>query len=530
MFIATRLLPAAFVLSLLVAVPAQAAQKPITGKLSKRGYTIVAIAANGKARAVTAKGQTFRVVPPAGTVTLHLRGADGVYAGPVVVKQNSSKKVVIGVKAGAKLGLVKVLKGYAKLKTKLAGRFVASNLTARASKGVPLGAGVFGRVRSSSSAALAGVGRDQDGDGLPGAFDVDDDGDLVLDNFERSAQRAQIRATIAQNQPPGGPQPPPPGAPQPPAGGAASQFRIFSNFKLDLEQSLNANASAVSDAQIDAAMSTAQTLAIQVASGDVELDCGGLSYCSAGGTGTTLEGGRRFPDDFDTDSDGFGALAVGPTGDFQLKTGATATAIGSGDAFVERVVTGGVETQLPGVLNYAFSTTPALTSWSAGGASGSITYPVLPGAPGTRANPITLSGAGEAIVTMTFWRPQRKAIAGSGEGTGWVDIGRLRYTADVPNAPRAESDPPGAGPGNCPGSTYTAASPNLTADSEGVLDGESDHPADPANTLTFSVNLSQCLASRGIAWTAGQVLQVDIQARSEFGDNAAQKISFVRGA
>jgi hypothetical protein len=89
----------------------------------------------------------------------------------------------------------------------------------------------------------------------------------------------------------------------------------------------NAHAAAVSDAQIDAAMSTAQTLAIQVAPGQVELDCGGLSYCSKGGTGTTLEGGGRFPDDFEADGDGFGVLAVGPTGDFQLRTGARAAAM-----------------------------------------------------------------------------------------------------------------------------------------------------------------------------------------------------------
>jgi hypothetical protein len=242
-----------------------------------------------------------------------------------------------------------------------------------------------------------------------------------------------------------------------------------------------------------------------------------------------LEGNRPFPAAFDTDGDGFGTLTAGPTGDFQLRTGAKAPEIGSGDAFVERITTGGSETQLPGVLNYAFSTTPALTSWSEGGRSGTISYPVAPGTPGTPGSPIGVSGSGDVIVTMTFWRPQRKAIPGSAEGSGWVDIGRLKYTADVPNGP---SDPgggdPGRGPGNCPGSTYSTSDPNLTVTGDGVLDSASDRPSDPANALTFSINLTQCLASAGKTWGSGQALSVDVQARSEFGDNAAQMLRFRR--
>ena len=55
-----------------------AALKPITGKLNKRGYTVIALAANGEARSVIAKGGSFRIVPPAARVTLQLRAPDGV--------------------------------------------------------------------------------------------------------------------------------------------------------------------------------------------------------------------------------------------------------------------------------------------------------------------------------------------------------------------------------------------------------------------------------------------------------------------
>jgi hypothetical protein len=439
---ATRFaLTLAVLASLALAAPAQAKPKPITGKLSKAGYTVIALAANGKARAVKAHGKRFSVVPPASKVTLHLRDAAGIYAGPVVIARKGSKKVVLGVKAGAKLGSVRVLDGYGKLENALATRYVSPSAAARAKQGVPIGAGVFGRVRATSN-GVSGAGRDLDGDGLPGAFDVDDDGDLVLDNFERSPVP---RARAAQVPPPPGAPPPgapPPGAP-PPA--SASQFRVFSNFKLDMGESLNANAATVTDAQIDATMARATGLAIQVAAGgQVELDCGGLTYCSTGGTGTAMEGGQPFPGAFDADGDGFGLLTAGPTGDFQLRTGATASQIGTGNAFVERITNDGAETQLPGILNYAFSTTPALRSWSAaGGSSGTVTYPVPAGAPGTPGFPILLPPSGDAIVTLTFWRPQRKAIPGSGEGDGWVDIGRLKYTADVPNGPSGPS--PAAG-------------------------------------------------------------------------------------
>jgi len=523
----TALIAAAFVF-VATAAPASAKPKPISGKLSKPGYTVIALASNGKARATAAKGRNFKVTPPAKKVTLHLRSADGVYAGPIVVGAKGKKRAIVGVKAGAKLGAVKIRKGYAKPKRKLSKRFVDGSVTARAKKGVPLGAGLFGRVKVKAAGA-AGQGRDQDGDGLPGAFDVDDDGDLVLDNVEARSTKA-VRMTAEA------PPPTPPGGVPGPAPPAAGGFSVFSNLKLDLSESLNANAGAVTDAQIDAVMSKHQTLAIQVPSGDVELDCGGLSYCSKGGTGIAMGNGgnpdpaNAFPDAFDSDGDGFGLLKAGSTGDFQLLTGAKAAEIGSGDAFVERVRRGGAETEIPGILNYVFSTTPALKSWTEGATSGTVTYPVPGGGAGTAASPIPVSATGDVIVTMTFWRPQRKAIPGSGEGSDWVDIGRLRYTADVPNAPvvAAPGAPGGRGPGNCASSTYSSTDPNLKVGGDGVEDSSADRPSTPTNTLTFSVNLTQCLGAAAITWSSGETLQVDIQARSNFGDNAAQKVSFRR--
>jgi hypothetical protein len=54
----------AFSLAVLAAsAPAAAAPKPITGKLSKRGYTVIALPANGKAKSVRVTTARFRLGP-----------------------------------------------------------------------------------------------------------------------------------------------------------------------------------------------------------------------------------------------------------------------------------------------------------------------------------------------------------------------------------------------------------------------------------------------------------------------------------
>src|SRR5215211_824897 len=93
---------------------AGAAPRALSGKLSKKGYTVIALATNGRARTTVARPR-FKLVPPGSRVTLHLRGRDGHYAGPVVVGR-AGKRSIVGVKAGAKLGRVRVRNGYATAK------------------------------------------------------------------------------------------------------------------------------------------------------------------------------------------------------------------------------------------------------------------------------------------------------------------------------------------------------------------------------------------------------------------------------
>ena len=77
--------------------------------------------------------------------------------------------------------------------------WIDPGLSARAKKGVPIGAGRAGLVRTKLP-RRGGPG-DRDLDGIPNGIDVDDDGDLILDGYDRPAaastsadltQRAQL--------------------------------------------------------------------------------------------------------------------------------------------------------------------------------------------------------------------------------------------------------------------------------------------------------------------------------------------------
>lgn len=517
--------------SLLAAASPGLGAAPISAKVPS-GYRLVALSPSGTATIAKATRGRVVVRPTTPRVTLHLIGPGGVYAGPVVVGAAAKRRVVVGVRAGAKIGTIRIVKGVAVAKPAEAA--IDRARTAVARKGAPIGARSFGLVRSTAKGP-SGAGRDRDLDGVPSAFDIDDDGDMILDNLDSGATVARV-AEIPTGPPPLGPPPlgTPPGTPTAPGpeSGAAAAPRIFSNLKLAIDGSLNVNAG-VTQAAIDAAVSGSATLAISVPAGDeVELDCGALTYCAAGGTGRALAGGA-FPSAFDADGDGLGTIAAGSTGDFQLAPGAPSSRIGSGDAFIWRVTTGGRESLIPGVLNYQFVTTPAVTSYRVGTAPATtVTYPVAASGSGTSVSPIEVPAVGTVSVDLTIWRPQRAAIAAAGEAGDWVDIGGLTYSIDLPNAPSAGAGAPGGrGPGLCESRFLSSGDGSLGAGTDGLSDGAADRAPSPANTVNLAVDLTGCVAdAAGESWDPGETLKVDIQARTNDGDNAAQAIWFRRSA
>lgn len=529
---------------LAASAPAEAAKKPITGKLSERGYTVIALGASGKAKAVRANPK-FKLRPLARRVTLHLRARDGTYAGPVVIgKKRHGRLAILGVEAGARLGNVKVnqRKGYAKV-TRLAKRFVDGKREARAKKGVPIGAGNFGRVRSKDT--HGGAPGDPDLDGVPDPLDIDDDGDLVLDDNDRSGA---ARASQAEN-----------------------EFHVFPRLTVPLDATTNANAGALTEQQADATLVSYGDLLISILGDSAELDCGdaltGLIYCRPGGTGTTFEpgvpNGQPFPDCCDPDGDGFGMLTPDagsqsispPFGAMTLHTRATTAQMGTGDVLIQRVTTGGVETDFTSTQQYVFATAPALHAFTdSAGNSTTISYPVTPpdpgtgmgGGPGTRETPIPVEGGpcppsgppacvdGDVVLTLTYWRPQRTRISGdpepqSGESDKWTDIGGLVFTAQLadigfrcPQTTLSESDPNLEPPGS-------SSLPAFSNDQGGFLDQAPDQSANPANTFTYTVDLTQCLAADGLTFNPGEKRGFETEGISpNFGGVTIGQIFFKR--
>jgi len=186
-------LAAACALVLLSPAVAEARRPAIEGRLPA-SYTVVALAPDGRTRTLENVRGRFELVPPARTVTLHLLGSTGRYLGPVVVA-GARTRAVVQVRAGAKLGTLRVEDGFARPGRRISSRRRGHGRPARARAGVPIGAGVLGRVRSRATGP-AGPGHDRDLDGIPGRYDIDDDGDLVLDVRER-AQRAATRELAA---------------------------------------------------------------------------------------------------------------------------------------------------------------------------------------------------------------------------------------------------------------------------------------------------------------------------------------------
>lgn len=512
----------ALIAALLVPSFAQARPAKITGKLSAPRYTVIAMTASGEVKTSRTRHGKFKLRPPSRSVTLQLRAPDATYGGPIVVA-TQAQGAILGVRAGAKLGKVRVDAGdgYATLARRLPRKYVDTGLSANAENGVPIGAGNLGRVFVSSP---SGPSSDLDLDGVPAPLDVDDDGDVILDPFDRlSGGRAAYAAE--------------------PAVDVVVTGRSVLN--LDLPETVNANAPGLTDQQIEEALPSFGNLILGTLGIDasepgkpsVELDCGdpdtGLSYCREHGSTGTLadmypvprpgDPGDRFPGCCDPDGDGFGSLAwtvVPQLGALDahavpLLHGATSDQVRAGDLLIARANDGAHGT-FAGAVSYVFQTVPALVSYTdENGNSRTISYPVTPGSPGTRENPFIVSdgpdadptppGASGPIpeieVTLTFWRPQRKALPE--EPGEWIDVGHTVYVAGGRGIDQDASSYPGGG---CRPSAYSETDPDLAPtqapDSPlwfnsvfGLEDSSDDQPASPANTFTFTLNLSHCFGS-----------------------------------
>jgi hypothetical protein len=121
-----------------------------------------------------------------------------------------------------------------------------------------------------------------------------------------------------------------------------------------------------------------------------------------------------------------------------------------------------------------------------------------PGTPGTNGFPVGPGPDGDIVLTLRVWRPQRTPIGD--EAGSWTDIGGLTYVVQ----PQSSS---------APGAVCTS-----------FRDGEPDRQADPANMVELTVNVSDCLASRGGAWRVGEELGIAVRATAPASLDASEQV------
>lgn len=495
----------------------------ITGRLSRSGYKVIALAANGRATSVQVTGRRFTLRPPATAVTLHLRAPGGRYAGPIVIRREG-KHAVLGVHPGAALGKVRIRHGYATLTRSLAKRWIDPDRAARAKKGIPIGAGRIGLV-GTKPPRKGGPG-DRDLDGIPNALDVDDDGDLVPDGYDRPTN-TRDKADLSQ-----------------PA--RLSAFPDGTDLHLTTMLGWNPNGwvnvnGGSTDEQLTASLRSGGVLGIQwdgIDAGSGELDCGALGYCSMGGTGLWREtnqppdpgdprvGRPHFPACCDADGDGLGSLmpdstVTGIGGGMFLLHGASADEIHADDVLIVKGTDNGAPVEYAASVGFVFASVPVIGAYDDGqGNKGTLAYPAAPecretsvyGGTGpltAKCNPPVRANAdGDLVLQLKIWRPQRLRLPSEPGSTKWMDVGHLAYAISVA----------GRGPAYCPASTYQAVGPGLTwlnTDINGTVpvgtafvDGSSDQPTSPANTVDVTLNVTACAKASGQTGTGLPPVQI----------------------
>lgn len=517
--------------------------------LGCKGCTVVAVVKKGSAASATLNSN--------GSFHLKLRGksakgaqlqiikGSGNYLGPIVLKHKKKRAYVTLRGASVNLGKVKIKRGYAVVAKKLPKRAVSNKWAKANSKGKPKGAGRLGLLKRSKG-KRKGRGKkamiakkkgpagssgslDSDRDGIAKQFDVDGNANGVLDSMEG---RSEMR----------------------------SPANMFSNLKVPIDVSLNLNATGIKMSDVNNLIKQSLTLVYELptdmpetkGASAVDVDCLGLTYCRAGNGTAIIQGvgGGEPPadlplnspwTDYDTNSDGlpnlypwterqrFAIIVTSNTDTSQVKPG---------DSYNFIATSSKGKTTIASNLDFYFITTPAVTSYDVGAGPQSVSYPVAPGSTGTQGNPVQMASDS---ITFTFWRPQRPGLPG--ETAGFIDLGLLLYGVEPIEHPAGGAPGPGPppvapGPGEsalaggvhgCKAQYYSNLSSTLKKGGDEVAstpleDTANDAPPDSANTLSFTLNLGECLRSQGVA-TAGQAFDLDLQARGQRGDNAAQKLT-----
>jgi hypothetical protein len=534
------------------ALPAQAAKAPktynfkVTGTISgANGKTVLLLADTGRvlgSQSITAAKQGLSIT--SSQKTSNLSGATlqlvttsgGDYYGPVVLGWKSKTKVYtqFGTKASSKgkykVGTIVVssasasgLQGYGKVKKKLS--VVKKNVVA-ATNYKPAGVGTYGKTGGAAVALLGGArgfvasgpigdidlrnaiaedkkfdGGDADGDGLPNAFDVNDDGDALLDQADSNSPTPSAGANCQ----------------------AGASFNVFTNFKstqTDFFENINyygqtgtpfkANTETIA-AALERSLSVVLSPITQVCNSNVvktEFKGIGVPYAPS-----------EYVDISDVN------IGPGTTGDYQWKPGdgkvgtvlkttpfdfTSANQISGQDVLMQRVTTAdGNQYEFASSVGFVFVTHPVPVAWAltTDNADATSYTDITFNLNGRATYSITglSNGASNNTLVLKVTRPQRLAI--DGESGSFYDLAGFRYTPDMPND----------GAGKCDALSYSDT--QLSTDSA---------VTETPSYLVIKWRLKDCYSSRG-TWQTGSASDFDVQVEpSGSGGNSAQKLSVTK--
>jgi hypothetical protein len=349
------------------------------------------------------------------------------------------------------------------------------------------------------------LGGDADDDGIPNAFDVNDDGDAVLDSADSTTPAPKAAADDGTTT------------------CSAVDFKIFTNYKA----TQGGYAGTINAYAPGAFKATKENIASTITKSMTMVFSPITQVCGSNVVTTELKGNgvAYAPTDYVTLSGG-----VCNTGDYQWAIGQGFICPGAGnktafggytftgsdlptgqDTFTMRVTTADSKSyEFTSSVGFVFVTHPMFVEYSTDGANFTkVDYSnSTPGPEGARITEPTISVSQAQTLYLRVLRPQRLAM--DGEAGEFYDLAGFKYTPDIPNI---------SGVGKCDAMTVT--------DSEMTSDTALDAGKPTTVLLTWAIGqkcFTESTKTPKPTWTPG-ASDFDVQVEpSGPGGNSAQKI------
>jgi hypothetical protein len=504
----------------LVCAPPALAAKPLTlkGKIQGSGTAgakVVALARNGASVTAPLTGSAFTLTIPGAMsrngMSINLVGKTGRYLGPIVLATKAKKSAKHATRQAAtgtgyenlsanaggslNLGAVSFTGGAGTPQLPLPTSAVDTGAGVRINgKGKPQGAGKLGLSKMPKSGNDASAGADPDKDGIPNAFDQDQNGNLLLNQQDQKTVTA-INAI-------------------------ADHPFIFSSLFVPFLDSIKGEASFAANVQTLLAVSFGYSTPNAAGYNSMSVDCLGVSWCNTATVktsdytntaGVPYGKGTPWPLLAGTNRREIGYRAnnpaPSPSFDIAVLPNTPPANLVVGQTFAFHAVQGTTDTVTMLSLGPYFSAPPVPTKLGATTITAATTA-------GGETLPLPNTGT---KVDITVLRPLRPPVPGAETGTA-ISMGHLQYGVDV-YIPRS-----GGPPSFCPFSAFSNLSSTLSQyqstmafTSSPLADSADDAAPSDARTVSFTVDLAAC---GNASVTTGKTVAIDIVASDAANNNA----------